>query len=224
MKRCLCLVLIAGAAGLAGCGLPDPAARHNNQGNRAFESEQYEEARDRYVDAQRENADLAEPYYNVGNTFYRTGDLESAIAQTQQSLRLADDELSQQAYYNLGNNHFQIQDWANAVEAYKEALRRNPDDADAKHNLELALQVLSQQQQQQGANGDPNQEPSDQQAGASGLQEPEEAQGPQPIDLDDLSPEAARQLLNALLQDSQTLQERLQDRFVVPGPAPSKDW
>ncbi|HXW00366.1 MAG TPA: tetratricopeptide repeat protein, partial [Anaerolineae bacterium] len=132
---------------LAACG--PSAARYNNEGNQEFAAENYDEALNNYTSAQREDPDLAEPYYNAGNAFHRTDDFEAAIAQAQQSLRTAEDNLAQQGHYNLGNNYFMMQDWEAAIEAYKEALRLKPDDVDAKHNLELALQMLQQQQQQQ---------------------------------------------------------------------------
>ena len=39
-----------------------------------------------------------------------------------------------------------------------------------------------------------------------------------------MSEEQAIQLLQALLSDSQTLQERLQQVHRVPGPVPEQDW
>ncbi|MFQ5612139.1 MAG: tetratricopeptide repeat protein [Anaerolineae bacterium] len=215
----LSLVLLATA-----CGSATRAARYNNQGNKAFEAQQFDEALDHYTDAQRENPDLAQPYYNAGNTFHYRGDLEAAVAQTQQAIRLAEDDLAPDAFYNLGNSFFRAQAFGEAVEAYKETLRRNPDDLDAKHNLELALQNLQQQQQQQQANqagqqGDPQGEPN-----PNGQNEQAEQEQPPLTNADELSAEEAQQLLNSLLQDNQTLQERLQQRFAAPGPPPAQDW
>ena len=39
-----------------------------------------------------------------------------------------------------------------------------------------------------------------------------------------MTEEQALQLLQALLGDSQTLQERLQEMHQVPGSAPAEDW
>lgn len=220
-------ILLIALLFLSGCTLRPPAsaARYNNQGNQAFEEGQFEQALDSYTEAQREDPDLAEPYYNAGNAFHRTGNLEAAAAQLQQSLRLAADSLAPQAYYNLGNTFFMGQAVAEAIEAYKEALRRDPDDLDAKHNLELALQLQQQQQQQQaGGNPQEQQDPQDQQGGQPGQQQPEASEAPDPSELENLTPEEARQLLDALLQNNQTLQERLQEIFTAPGPPPAKDW
>ncbi|MEZ4589781.1 MAG: tetratricopeptide repeat protein [Chloroflexota bacterium] len=45
--------------------------------------------------------------------------------------------------FNLGNSYFQLGDLEAAVVAYQIALRLNPNDLDAKHNLELALQMMA---------------------------------------------------------------------------------
>ena len=95
---------------LTACG--SSAARYNNEGNEDFEARQYPEALDDYIAAQRENPDLAAPYYNAGNTYHRQGNLEAAEAQTKQSIRSAEEELSQKAYYNLGNTYFKAEDLA----------------------------------------------------------------------------------------------------------------
>jgi Ca-activated chloride channel family protein len=240
---------------LSACG--SSAASYNNQGNKEFEAGEYPAALDNYRTAQQENPDLAEPYYNAGNALHRQGSLEAAAAQTQQSIRTAEDELSQKSHYNLGNTYFRAKDWPAAIEAYKEALRINPDDVEAKYNLELALKKLQEQQQQQqqqqqqgGGGGQPDQEQNEQgggqgqeqqdqsqnsdqeQPGGGGQPEPDESDqsggGQQPDQQSGgprgLTPQEAEQLLDALGQDSQTLQERLQQGFFAPGAPPGKDW
>lgn len=246
---------------LTACG--SAAARYNNDGNEAFEENNYNEALENYTAAKQEDPDLAEPYYNSGSTYYRQGQYDSAEMQTKQSARASErdenQELAQNSYYNLGNSYFQSQRWDEAIDAYEEALRLNPDDEDAKYNLELALQEQEeeqqqQQQQQQGGGqppppqeeqqpnqGDQQGEEPDQQ-GQDGDQE-QEGGGGQPEQDDQgesgsqpdeqpnnsgsergLTPDEAEQLLDALGQDSQTLQERLQEGFFAPGLPPAEDW
>ncbi|MBN1995047.1 MAG: tetratricopeptide repeat protein [Anaerolineae bacterium] len=254
MKKGQWLIWLMAIVLLSGCG--SAAARYNNRGNRDFEAEKFDEAIKDYTTAQQENPDLAEPYYNAGNTHHRQENLEGAVAQLKQSLRGADDELKQQAYYNLGNTYFQAQDWSAAIEAYQQALLLNPDDMDAKQNLELALQKLleqqQQQQQQQGGGGQQQDNQQDQQGqqqqqeqqgqqdnqdqeneSGQGQQpdQPDQSGGSQPPDQQQqaggqggLSRSEAEQLLDALGQDSQTLQERLQRQLGQPAPRPDRDW
>ncbi len=61
------------------------------------------------------------------------------------------------SWYNLGNTLMSQQKYKESIEAYKKALRVNPDDQDAKYNLEYARKMLSNQQQQQ-QNQDQNQD------------------------------------------------------------------
>ncbi|MCB0210024.1 MAG: tetratricopeptide repeat protein [Anaerolineae bacterium] len=247
---------------LTACG--SPAARYNNDGNEAFDENNYTKALENYTAAKQEDPDLAEPYYNSGNTYYRQGQYESAEMQTKQSLRSTEEgekqELAQNSYYNLGNSFFQTEQWEEAIDAYKEALRLNPDDEDAKYNLELALKNLEEEQQQQqqsggggqppppqggeqppnnqgdqqgeepnqGQNGDQEQDggggqPEQDENGDSGSQ-PDEQQNNNGSGQRGLTPEEAEQLLDALGQDSQTLQERLQEGFFAPGLPPTEDW
>ncbi|MCB9078344.1 MAG: tetratricopeptide repeat protein [Anaerolineaceae bacterium] len=250
-------IVFAGLVTLTACG--STAARYNNQGNEAFKENNYLEALEDYTAAKQENPDLAEPYYNSGNTYYRQGQYESAEMQTKQSIRSTEREenqaLAQNSYYNLGNSYFQTQQWSEAIDAYKEALRLNPDDQDAKYNLELALknqEQEQQQQQQQGGGQPPPPEGQDQpnQGGQQGDQpnqgqngdQDQQGGGGQPEQNDDgqsgsnqdqpqnsggqrgLTPSEAEQLLDALGQDSQTLQERLQEGFFAPGLPPAEDW
>ena len=254
----LLTILFAGLVTLTACG--SAAARYNNEGNEAFEENNYPGALEDYTAAKQEDPDLAEPYYNSGNTYYRQGQYESAEMQTKQSIRSTErkenEALAQNSYYNLGNSYFQTQQWSEAIDAYKEALRLNPDDEDAKYNLELALKNQEQEQQQQqqqsgggqppppgeqppnqgdqqgdqpnqGQNGDQDQEggggqteqDEDGQSGGSNQDQPQNSGGQR-----GLTPSEAEQLLDALGQDSQTLQERLQEGFFAPGLPPTEDW
>ena len=72
----------------------DSVASLNNEGNAQFEDKNYTEALDNYLEAQREDPDLPQPYYNAGNAHHREGNFESATTQTQQSIRSSEGELA----------------------------------------------------------------------------------------------------------------------------------
>lgn len=318
LKKYTAVGLLALSLFVTACGA-DPGVKLNNEGNDVYAQEAYLEALNLYQNAQIENPELAEPYYNAANAFYREGQFDQALAQMQQALLYADAGLAQQSYFNLGNNFFNAQDLETAVQSYIEALLLNPDDADAKYNLELALNQQQQQQQQQeqqdqqdqqqenqeqnqdqqqeGSEGEQEQENQDQQdqsedgqngeqdqeqegdqseEGQDGEQENQDQNGEQeqdgqegdegeeqqdqqgqngdPQDQQDegqagqqpqpnqpgqengeqgsaglqpgekLSEEQAEQLLAAIAGNSQTLQEKLGQIMVVPGPPPAQDW
>ena len=100
--------------------------------NQLYDAGKFAEAKAIYtslVDAKHFSANL---FYNLGNTQYRLGE-EAEQPQAKQT------------------------GWEQAVASYESALTLNPQDADAKHNLELVkkrLEELKQQQQQQKQSGD----------------------------------------------------------------------
>ncbi|MFC1478451.1 tetratricopeptide repeat protein [Candidatus Margulisiibacteriota bacterium] len=69
---------------------------------------------------------------------------------SQQANKLTKSDLFQaNAHYNLGNTFFQQQGFDDAIKQYERTLKINPEDEDAKFNLELAKKMKQQQQQQQ---------------------------------------------------------------------------
>ena len=137
----LLLLALAGLVVLA-CGRSEAVA--NNDGNEAFYNEDYEQAQQQYEVAQSESPEIPEPVYNSANVYYRNSDYQSASSNLQRALLEADAELAQSGLFNQGNTFFKTEEMERAIEFYKEVLRRDPDDQDAKHNLELALKELEQ--------------------------------------------------------------------------------
>jgi hypothetical protein len=143
------------------------AARLTADGNDAFAQQAYDEALQAYSEAQAKSPELAEPYYNAANALYREGQYEEALKALQTAAQVAQsDALAQNSFFNAGNAAFNTQGWDTAIGAYRQALLRNPDDLDAKINLELALQQKQQQEQQeqQEQQNEQNQENQDQQS------------------------------------------------------------
>ena len=144
------LLVFMALALLATACSPSAAEKLNNDGNEAFEKQAYENALASYQTAQIKEPELAEPYYNAANTLYRQGQYEAALEQLNMALSFAEEEsLAKDGLFNLGNTSFNMQDLGTAVAAYTESLLLNPDDQDAKYNLELALQQQEQQEQEQ---------------------------------------------------------------------------
>ena len=144
------IFVILAALGLLAAACSPSAEKMNAEGNDRFAKEAYLEALAAYQSAQIESPELAEPYYNAANALYRQGAYPEALEQMEEALRYAADQtIAENSFFNLGNATFNLQSWEEAVDAYTEALLLNPDDQDAKYNLELALQQMQQQQQEQ---------------------------------------------------------------------------
>lgn len=269
--------------GLLAVACSPSAENLNHKGNDKYSEQLYLEALAAYQSAQLESPEMAEPYYNAANALYREGAFPEALGQLQQALSVADEEaLAQNGFYNLGNSSFNMEEWQAAVDAYTESLLLNPEDQEAKYNLELALQQLQEQQEQEqqedqeqeeqeqdqqeeqseSGQGDdqeqkqdrepqqqdqsqdgqdrqeqeqeqeqePQNDPSENgedsegqpQGGENQEQEPQPSQVPQPGQR--MTEEQAKQLLAAIAEDSDTLQERLGQMFVVPPIPPVQDW
>jgi tetratricopeptide (TPR) repeat protein len=216
------------------------AYRHTKTGNRLFNQQKYQESLFEYRQAQVNNPDMAEPFYNASNVYNRLGELDAVQTQTLQTLEKAEPGLAALAWYNLGNAFFDAQNFSAAVEAYKEALRLTPDDLDAKHNLELALLMEEKQdeekEQQQPSQADSGEDqPTPTPGEKPDSNEPEEVresqESPESSEtiensngIGELTPEQAAQLLEVLLSDSPTLQEYLNQVHDAPGPLPREDW
>lgn len=132
------------------------------------------------------------PLYNLGNLYHIKGD----FPQAEEFLRAAapgwDGQEAAHAHYNLGNTLYRAGRLEEAREAYLEALRRDPDDADAKYNLELTQRMIDavaqqqqQQQQQQDQQGRENPQDSQDQQGQQNQQDREDQRDQQSQDQQD---------------------------------------
>lgn len=147
-------VLLLTAALLAGCAEEKPV-RLNRQGNEAFVAGDYQNALDRYRQAQVESPDEGTFTYNAGNALYRLGQFDRAVSESSRAAAAGSDDLRFRAYYALGNAYFRQQKLREARDAYKSALKLNPGDADAKFNLEVAQRLLDERQARQQASPSP---------------------------------------------------------------------
>ena len=209
------IALPAIAIWLTACGpTPDQV---NNSGHEPYGSADYKSALDAYTGARDRAPKLGEPHYNAGNALYRMDEIEESLSEYDEALKYARGDLRSRAFFNRGNAAFQAQQYIQAVEAYREVLRMNPDDLDAKHNLELALRQLPPLDQ--------DNEQASPQAQPPQAEPPPQAQPPPPEpQTEPLTGEQARQALEAVGEDAQTLQERRQQTLVSPKSQIEFDW
>ena len=226
--RGILVAVVILAAWLMACG-PTPA-QVNNSGHEAYQNGDYASALESYQDAQGRAPDSSEPYYNSGNTLYRTEELEQAIESFDESLKHAQGDLRSRGFFNRGNTSFQQEEYAEAVKSYEEVLRMNPDNEDAKHNLELALsrmppqdQQEEQQDEQQAEDEEDEQEEDEQNEEEDEREEDEQDVEAQEQD-QPITETQARQILESVGEAAQTLQERRGQVLVSPKPPSEFDW
>jgi tetratricopeptide (TPR) repeat protein len=118
-------------------------------GNLAYATQDYETALQHYARAQSQASGYVEPVYNTANTYYRQNVLDKAQQTLEQALARPRHAMAESVHFNLGNVAYNTQQFDVAIAQYEAALRLQPDDYDAKYNLELALQQKQQQDQQQ---------------------------------------------------------------------------
>jgi len=137
----LLLMLLAPAvAGFSPLSWIDPAAGENRAGNQKYRAGAFEDAAKSYSKGAAADPGRPELLYNLGNALERLNKHPEAAAAYQQALQKAPASLSAQAWYNLGNSLLAAGKGKEAVQAYRESLVRDPSSADAKRNLELALE------------------------------------------------------------------------------------
>lgn len=121
----------------------------------AYEARAWEEALEGFLDRRAQRPDDPAELLNVGSTHYQMGEYEEAV----RAFRAAASDtgststdipatVRQKALYNLGNTAYRQGRLEEAVEHYREALELDPEDQDAKINLELVQRELEQRQQQ----------------------------------------------------------------------------
>ncbi len=123
-----------------------------NKGNKLFKEGKYEQALAAYQDALLDDPLNEVALFDLGDAYYKIKKYKEAIDAYQKVVGSQNLELSAKAFYNIGNAYFQQNKLKESIEAYKKALELNPNDRDAKYNLELArarLKEMAKKQQTQ---------------------------------------------------------------------------
>ncbi|MBN1651555.1 MAG: tetratricopeptide repeat protein [Bacteroidales bacterium] len=120
------------------------------QGNKLYQKDNFTDAELNYRKALDKNPNSLSGTFNLADAMYEQENFEKSaeiFAKIGQA-DLAKDKKSM-AYYNLGNSFLKAKQYEQSIEAFKMALRNNPDDENARYNLEYARKMLKQKQDQQ---------------------------------------------------------------------------
>lgn len=118
-------------------------AEQNNLANTQTEARDFNDAIINYSAAQVNDPDNPLLYFNSAKAYFEQGDLDIAVEVLDQAILRGDEKIQAEAYYNMGNFYYLSGQPEDAISAYHEALKLNPDDGNARHNLELAMMFLS---------------------------------------------------------------------------------
>ena len=140
------------------CANANAQAKEIREGNRHFRKGFYSEAIKDYKNSlDKKYNDKAQ--FNLGDAYYNLKNYEEATRSFQSVAdRNVPQNMEANAYYNLGNSLMEQQKYAEAFDAYKKSLKKDPNDEDARYNLEYARQKMIMQQQQQQQNQQQNQD------------------------------------------------------------------
>lgn len=145
------LALLSALLALLPAAHAESAASKNKEGNRLFAQGKYEDAEKAYLEAEMKNPGKPEVLYNLGNSLIKQKKFDQGVQTLHQSMGKGDKGIKENSWYNAGNAFFSIGKFEDSAEAFIQALRLDPTDKDAKHNLELALMKLKQQEQKRSS-------------------------------------------------------------------------
>jgi tetratricopeptide (TPR) repeat protein len=195
------------------------------KGNDAYNKNEFDKAAEQYQKVIVKTPANATAQYNLGNALYKSNKTDEAIGafESATAATTSKDEKAK-ALYNKGVVLQNKNKLPECVAAYKDALKLNPQDDDARQNLQKALQQLKQQQQQKKDNKEqkkPKEDEKKKEEEKKKEQEKNEQPKPQPSKI---TKKDAEEKLKALLQQEKNLQDKLQKVNAASPNKPEKDW
>lgn len=184
-------------------------------GNEFYRLQQYELAEQRYAEAIRFAPANNTAKFNLNNTIYRRGRNAEAIKGYDELAALEKDAaMRSKAFYNKGAILSKEKKLEESIDAYKNALRQDPNDQQARENLQKALLELKKKQPPKENKQDQKKKKQEQQ------QQKKKQQQQQPK----MSQKEAEQRLKLMEQKEKEVQQRLQKEKAKAGGGQTRDW
>ncbi len=194
------------------------------KGNEAYEKKEYDNAIKNYQQAAQKNPANSTAQYNLGNALYKNNKADEAVQAYDGALSNSTSNTDKaKAFYNKGVVLQNNKKLPECIDAYKNALKLNPQDEDARQNLQKALQQQKEQQKKEDKDKKEEKKPKDDKKQKDKPKD-EEKQGqpkPQPSKL---TKQDAEEKLKALLQQEKNLQDKLRKVNTATTAKPEKDW
>ncbi len=186
------------------------------EGNDAYKKADYPAATNSYAKVVQKNPANATAQYNLGSALYKSEKTEEAVAAYDRSLSLLTKPVEKSnAYYNKGvvlHNNKKIPE---CIIAYKEALKLDPNNEDARQNLQKALQQQKEEEKKDKDKKDKNQDQDQKNKDQQQQPKPQQSR---------ITKKDAEEKLKALLQKEKNLQDKLRKVSSSSPDKPEKDW
>lgn len=179
-------------------------------GNKMFNSQQYDKAEIQYRKAVSKNSSNSQAVYNLGCALMMQNKDSAAIVQYQKAAKLENNKLRlASVYHNIGvicQNHKMYGD---AIKAYEQALRNNPKDNETRYNLALCKRMQKNDKKNDKKEQKKQNEKNQQQNNKDRNNDKDKGENKQQQPKEQMSKENAEQLINAAIQNEKTTQQRM---------------
>jgi Ca-activated chloride channel homolog len=252
MRRAVSLLSLTCLAALVATSAPAEASElrgvmRNNRGVQNFGEKKPVEAFDRFTESLADLPFRPEVHYNLGTSFLANKEVDKALSQFQEAVRLAPgDSLREgavrfRAYFNAGVALTELKRIDEALEMYQRALNEVPDSIEAKTNIELLVQSQAgggggedekdQENQQDKGNQKDSKPKEGQDQDKSKPDQPQQFQNqpkekptPRPFKSDQLSQQDVNRILEELKRQEEQIRARMQQQQGGKDAPPDKDW
>jgi len=215
-----------------GMGVPFAASAQTpntliRSGNRAYKKKQLDQSVKQYQAAVDKAPDNPTANYNLGNAQFRKNQFDAAAKSYDATIdhSATDKPMEEKGLYNKGVAMAKQKKLQESIDAWKAALKLDAADSDARENLEKALMEQKQQQQQQNQQKKNQDQKKDQKNKQDQKKDQDQQQQQQPKPQPSrLNKQQVEQLLKALQQRENDLQNKLNQNKVRAPNQPDKDW
>ena len=185
-------------------------------GNKLYKEKQYQASLQEYRKAVTQAPANEVANYNQGNALVRTNMLDEAVASYDNTIALSKKKpVKEKGYYNKGVALSKQQKLQESIDAWKSPLKLDPNDQEARENLQKALMELKKQQEQQ--------KQQEEEKKKNKKQNKDDKEQQQPKQQSKLTQKQVEQLLKALQQKEKEVQDKLQSKNASPSRQ-EKDW
>jgi len=138
------------------------------EGMELYKKNAFDQASQKFLEARQEKPNDPKISYNLGNSRYKQGKFDKALQNFSSVDQKTNSNVKQKSAYNMGNTLFRMDKLEESIAAYKKALELDPNDMDAKFNLEFVRKKneekkKKQQKQNKSAKDKKNQNENNQQ-------------------------------------------------------------